>query len=369
MARHVLATLLVLGVAASVLAQEATRVALLPFENISGDVRSLQIVMPLLQRAFAERGYELVPPERLEPFLFRHQIRPTSMLSLRHVESMRQELGVRLAIVGSVGLYNDAPENPQWGLSARALSTENGAILWAQSAGVTGEEFRTILGLGTITSGERLAEKAVAALLRDVPRAGAAFAVPAPAWPGTLQRVPIPSSVLGFVIPFGFKAGYRSPTLVSQAPKRVAVLPFENRSQRRGAARIVTDVFVTLLFQRGRFEVIEPGVVSDALLAMTATPFGTVDLETMTGLRARIAADAVIVGTVHNYSEGIKRGASTSPELEMDARMLDTESGRILWSAAHGRSGDDYELLLDFGKARSAVSLAAKVMREMLETL
>ncbi len=364
-----LAAVLLLGLVAAASGQDRARIALLPFENVSGNVRSLRLVMPLVERALRERGYEPLSSEQLEPFLFRQQIRPTSQLSRRHLEALRQELGVGLAMVGSVGLFNDSPENPQWGLSSRVLSTVEGTILWAESAGLTGEEFTVALGLGTITSGELLAEKVVDALLREFPRAGDAFRAPPPRWPGTLQKVPIPSSVLGFVIPFGFKAAYRSSTLDSEPPRRVAVLPFENRSERKGAARIVTDVFVSLLFQRGRFEVIEPGRVTEALVAMGATPFGAADLETLEGLRQRVGADAAIVGTVYGYSEGVKAGATTSPELEMDARLLDTTSGRILWSAAHGRKGDDYELFLGFGRARSAVSLAARAAGEMLQTL
>jgi TolB-like protein len=364
----VLVVVLSLGVAAAS-AQQRHVVALLPFENISGNVRSLAIVMPLLERAVRERGYELIPEQRLEPFLFRHQVRPTSLPSRRHIELMREELRADLAMLGSVTLYNDSAANPQWGLSARMVTTGDATIVWARSAGLTGEEFTVALGLGTVKSGERLAGKTVDALVRSVPTAGAPFAVPSPQFPGTLQRVPIPSSVLGFVIPFGFKAGYRSRTLQAEGPRRVAVLPFENRSERKGAARIVTDVFVTGLFQRGRFDVIDPGVVDDALAQIGAAPFGVVDQPTLEGLRDRIGADAVIVGTVYNYSEGIKQGGTTSPELEMDARMLDTATGTILWSAAHGRKGDDYEIFLEFGKARSAISLVEKVTGEMLKTL
>lgn len=364
-----LAAVLVMGVATSALAQQRTRVALLPLENISGNVQSVAIVMPLLQRALRERGYDLVADDRLEPFLFSQQVRPTSLPTRGQLERMRTNLGADLALVGAVGLYNDSPDNPQWGLSARIVSTADAALAWADSAGMTGEEFTVALGLGAIRSGERLAGKVVDALLRSVPRAGEPFVAPAPHWPGVLERLPVPQAILGFAIPFGFNAAYRSATLESEPPRRVAVLPFENRSERKGAARIVGDVFTTGLFRIGRFEVIEPGVVNEALLAIGSTPYGTVDTETLDGLRRRIGADAVIVGTVYNYSEGIKKGATTSPELEMDARMVETTTGRILWSAAHGRKGDDYEIFLEFGKARSAVALAARVTGEMLKTL
>ncbi len=348
--------LVVLGAGPLARAQEPVKLALLPFENVSGSIRGQKVIMPVIEHGLEERGYQIVGPERLEPFLSRHRIRNTGMLSRRQLQALRQEFKVELAMVGSVDLFHDSEENPQWGLSSRILSTEDGTILWAESAGLTGDDFTTILGLGTIRSGEQLGREAVKLLLRTLPPAGGRFRV----------REGTSSPLRRF---FGFKAGYRSPILNSDPPKRVAVLPFENASERRGAGRILTDLFTTALFQHGRFQVLEPGEVHEALIALGSAPYGAIDFETLKGLRERVGLDAVILGTVYTYNEGLKRGATTSPEVALDARMLHAETGRILWFAAHARKGEDYQIVLEFGRIRSMVPLALKVVGEMLESL
>lgn len=335
---------------------EPSTLALLPFENLSGNVESVRMLMPVVERALRDRGYQVVRPERLEPFLVRNRIRDTGRLSRAQSTQLRREFDVGLALVGSVAIFNDSTENPQWGLSARVLATDSGAILWARSAGLTGDDFTIALGLGTVTSSAHLAEETVKVLLRDLPRAGEALTMP-PEGRGLMSHL------------FGSRASYRSPTLDSNPPKRVAVLPFENLSDRKGAGRIVTDVFVAALVRSRRFDIVEPGTVSEALLAMGAAPYGNIDLETLAALRQLIEADAVILGTVFTYSEGLKRTATTSPEVAFDARMLDAESGRILWLAEQTRNGDDSQIALHFGKIRAVVPLILRVADEMAGAL
>ncbi|MBI2528392.1 MAG: DUF799 family lipoprotein [Candidatus Rokubacteria bacterium] len=351
-----LVTLAALGGGAAASAQEPAVLALLPFENVSGHVAGARVIMPILERALADSGYRALGPGQLEPFLARQRIRNTGQLSRTHLAALRRELGVARALVGSVAIFNDSAENPQWGLSARILATDSGAILWAASAGLTGDDFTIALGLGTITSAERLAAETVKALLRDLPGAGEPLRLP----PG---RAPLLPRL------FGVKAAFRSPVLDSDPPKRVAVLPFENVSDRKGAARIVADVLTTVLARRGRFEVVEPGTVSEALVAVGAAPYGTIDLDTLGALRQRLEVDAIILGTVFSYSEGLKKAATTSPEVALDARMLDAHSGRILWVAERARAGEDSRIALHFGTIRAMVPLVFRVVSEMLGTL
>jgi hypothetical protein len=146
------------------------------------------------------------------------------------------------------------------------------------------------------------------------------------------------------------------------------VLPFENASERKGAAIIVTDVVVAHLVNRG-LRVIEPGEVADALVALEATPYGSIDSETLQGFRERTGADTVLLGTVHEYNEGIQRGGTTLPSVSLDVRMLDTQSGRIIWSAHHDGAGDDYRIVLDLGKIRSMIPLVNRVIQRVFSTL
>ena len=336
--------------------QNASTLALLPFENVSGNINGVRFAMPLIEQVLREKGYRFVTPEKMEPFLLRNRIRNTGMLGLTHLKALRQEFGVDLVMVGSVDLFYDSQENPQWGLSSRILSTKEGAILWAGSSGRTGGDYTRILGLGTITSATELAREVVRILFENLPQAGTSFLSPPDRGHFAFRF-------------FRRKAGYRSQLLDSASRWRVAVLPFENASERSGAGRILTDILTTALFRHGRFDVVDPGEVNDALIRLGIVAYGGIDYQSLSELRKRTGVDAVFLGTLYGYNEGLKREAFTSPEVSLDLRMIHVETGKTLWFADGSRSGDDYRIALDFGVIRPMITLVMKVLGEMLETL
>jgi len=335
----------------------AIRVALLPFENVSGHPRSPAIVSPLVELALRERGYEVVDPNALEPFLFRQRIRATGKLSKEQLGALGREFAVSLAIVGSIDLFADTPGNPQWGISGRLLETASGEIVWANAAGFTGDDFTGFLGLGTITSPDQLATKVVGDLFREFP-AGDVPAGPQGAAP--IRRVK-PAKV-----PPGV---FRDPGLATEPPQRVAVLPFENGTERRGAALIVDDLMAVALFQVGPFAVADPGEVRRALQTLGLAPYGGIELDALHKIGDAAGVDAVILGRVEDYNEGLRPGTSTSPSIALDARMLDTKTGRILWMGYHSARGEDSQIVLEFGKIKSMVPLALKVIAELVGTM
>src|SRR5512139_1923788 len=205
----------------------ATRIAVLPFQNVSGHVQAPVLVMPLLAPALRDRGYDIVEPEALEPFLAQRRIRATNKLSQEQLLALRGQFGAALALMGSIDLFADTSGNPQWGVSARIRDIASGQIVWADAAGFTGDDFTGFLGLGTITSPELLAVKTAQALFRNLAPDGMALEVPQTrrSGPGKVSRL-----------------GFRSPRLDTDPPRRLAVFPFENGTERRGAALIVDDL-------------------------------------------------------------------------------------------------------------------------------
>lgn len=337
--------------------EAAARVALLPFENVSGHPRSPAIVMPLMELALRERGYEVVAPTALEPFLFRRRIRATEKLSKDHLEALGKEYDVSLAMVGSIDLFADTPGNPQWGLSGRLLQTGTGEILWADAAGLTGDDFTGFLGLGTITSPDILGAKTVGNLFRDLPTGDLPAGPRGAAPPARVKPGKIPPGV------------FRGSSLAAEPPRRVAVLPFENGTERRGAALIVDDLMVVALFQVGRFAMADPGEVRRALQTLGLAPYGGIELDALQKIGEAIDVDALVLGRVEDYNEGLRPGRSTSPSIALDARMLDTRTGRILWMGYHAARGEDSQIVLEFGKIKSMLPLALKVILELVGTM
>ena len=352
----VIAALSFFAVPASALSRDLRSLALLPFENVSGSIDSIPIIMPLIERTLREKGYQVISGERIESFLSRHRIRNTGMLSRAQLNNLRRDFGVDLALVGSVDLFYESADNPQWGLSSRILSTEKADVLWAESTGRTGGDYTGMLGLGTITSGRDLAQAVVKLLFQTLPQSGRSFPAPQAR---NIRRFHF----------FGPAANYLSPTRDPASRLRVAGTVFENAAERRGAGRILTDVFTTALFHHSRFDVSDPGEGNEALIALGRTPYGGMDVSTLNDFRKRTGIDAIFRGTVYRYNEGLKREATTSPEIALDITMLNAETGKILWFAVGERTGDDSQIALDFGIIRSMVPLIQKAVEDMLQTL
>jgi hypothetical protein len=352
----IIAALLATALVCETHAQTPNTLALLPFENVSGSIDSIRIVMPLIEQSLREKGYQIIDPDKIESFLSANRIRNTGMLSRAQLNGLRREFGVDLALVGSVDLYYESADNPQWGLSSRIVSTSEANVLWAESTGRTGGDYTRMLGLGTITSGPDLAREVVKILFQNLPPSGGSFAL--------LQG----GKAKGFRF-FGPRGGYRSPALDSALRLRVAVAIFENASERRGAGRILADVFTSALLRHGRFEVVDPGEVNETLIALGRTPFGGIDIATVKDFNKRTGINAIFRGTVYRYNEGLKREATTSPDIALDITMIDTDTGKILWFASGERSGDDSQIALDFGIIRSMVPLIRRAVEEMLDTL
>ncbi len=132
---------------------------------------------------------------------------------------------------------------------------------------------------------------------------------------------------------------------------------------------IVDDLLIAGLVRVSRFEVTDPGEVSHALQRMGLAPYGGIDLDSLRRVGEALGADAVILGRVEDYNEGLRPGTSTSPSIALDARMLETKTGKILWMGYHEGRGEAYQIVLEFGKIKSMVPLAMSVIAEMVSTM
>ncbi|HHL40061.1 MAG TPA: hypothetical protein ENJ37_06115 [Deltaproteobacteria bacterium] len=148
---------------------------------------------------------------------------------------------------------------------------------------------------------------------------------------------------------------------------KIAVIPFSNISGRRDAGRIVSNIFITELFKTGLFDVEEPGNVMQFLIQERIDSLGEMELDRVRILGKRLNVDAVIVGQVEEFEDASK--SSSVPVVSLSARMIDSATGRIVWSHHVKRRGDDFIIIFDFGKIRTVTGLAGTVVREMIETL
>jgi hypothetical protein len=148
---------------------------------------------------------------------------------------------------------------------------------------------------------------------------------------------------------------------------RLAIVPFDSVGlQQENAARIVTDEVMTSLLGTGLFDVIEPGMVYQALSdSGTRNPSG-LDSVLMQKLQEKLGpVQAFVVGMVGEFGE-VRVGPMTYPSISVSARVLDAQSGAILWAGSASRTGAESEKLFGLGAVHSTGRLARAVVRDLI---
>lgn len=152
--------------------------------------------------------------------------------------------------------------------------------------------------------------------------------------------------------------------------ERVAVAPFSSLAQDQIAGVKVADVFFTELLRTGFAQVSEPGQVAAAMSKVRGgTPITNAwSTEDLAKLGEELGVQGVFFGTVRDYmTERVGRDAF--PQISLETRLVDTTSGRIVWTASKTRRGGPGFPIFGFGEVHTAGELTSEVCREMLETL
>lgn len=333
-------------------------IALFPFINFTEAPEASDVIMPLYEEALRKKGFALITGEPMEEFLWRHRIRRTDMVGLRTVNWLADELKVQGVMMGMIHQYRSGVV-PQIGLTARLVAVPEASILWAQDSALSGDDFTGPLGIGTVRKAEKLAPRVVSRLLsslRAVPAVQLAQPPDVPAFYDNPLAQP-PSPVI-----------YLNPRSDFYGLDSIGIVPFNNQSKRRGAGDIISALFVTQLHNTGRFRVIEPGLVREQFLRFRVRARGEIDRLGLRPLNRNIRAQAYITGTVERYDEGIIGRVQSPPEVAISARLLRAQDDKIVWAMQNRHRGDDFNLLLDFGRVYSIIPLARLTVAEMVST-
>ncbi len=120
--------------------------------------------------------------------------------------------------------------------------------------------------------------------------------------------------------------------------KRVAVLPFQNNTNEKYAAERIRDLVSTEILARGIFEVVDKGSVDTALKEEAVESPTSLDKNTARRLARILGVQAFIAGSVDQY-EDARRGSYSYPVISLTLRLMDAQTGTILWQAGGSASG------------------------------
>ena len=161
---------------------------------------------------------------------------------------------------------------------------------------------------------------------------------------------------------------YLHPNVDLGAIKRVAVLPFENLVQDRTAAEKVQKIFLTELLSLEAFEVVEPGQVTQTLRANRIDSVEALGPADFKRLGETLKAQGFFVGSVVDFTE-TRSGATPTPEVTIQLRLVEAQTGVTVWSASRSRSGATTSARLFGIGGQSLTEAARQLIHDELSTL
>lgn len=167
--------------------------------------------------------------------------------------------------------------------------------------------------------------------------------------------------------------------------KKIAVMPFDNFTKDDKASEKVRTNFVIELLITGIFNVMDIGEVDRILqrerLSYSASQ-STAPIISVPGTEEETAAsiplskkigdvlnvEAILVGSVEAYSAE-RVADQIIPEVSISARLIDAETGIIIWASTHTRRGSAGIPILGWGKVTSLSVLSQQVIQDTVNSL
>ncbi len=120
--------------------------------------------------------------------------------------------------------------------------------------------------------------------------------------------------------------------------KKVAVMPFENNTKENNAPSRVRNIVVTQILVDNLFDVTETGQLEKILDEEGGKSESKLDEVAIKRIGKRLSAQAFLFGSVDDYD--VERLSSYSyPKVALTLRLVDAETGIILWQASGAKDG------------------------------
>lgn len=161
---------------------------------------------------------------------------------------------------------------------------------------------------------------------------------------------------------------YLHPNADLTAIKKVAVLPFENLSQERSAGDKVQKLFLTELLSLETFDVVEPGQVTKLLKTERIESIDSLGPPELKKLGEALKVQGLFLGSVVDYADN-RSGSTPAPDVTIQLRLVEVQSGVTIWSASRTRSGATTSAKLFGVGGQSLTQAARQLIKEELSTL
>jgi hypothetical protein len=115
-------------------------------------------------------------------------------------------------------------------------------------------------------------------------------------------------------------------------------VPFENLTKEPLAASRVRDVFMNQLLSTGAVYVLPAGEVARGMSRAGIEKDAPPSTEEAIKLGGIVKADAVVTGVVREYGE-VRSGSTAANVVSISLQLIETQTGKIVWSASSTKGG------------------------------
>ena len=131
---------------------------------------------------------------------------------------------------------------------------------------------------------------------------------------------------------------FRDPKMDFGSIQTIAVVPFTNLARDQVVSERVRDVFINRLLATGAVYVLPVGEVARGIAKLELPSSTAPTPEEVVKLGAFLKADAVITGVVREYGE-VRSGSTAANIISMSIQVIETGTGKIVWSASSTEGG------------------------------
>ena len=150
--------------------------------------------------------------------------------------------------------------------------------------------------------------------------------------------------------------------------KKIAVLPVENNSKDEFAPELVRDITITRILAMRLFDVIDKGLVDSVLKEEAIEPGKPIDTATIKRLGQKLNVQCLLLSTLDIAADS-RQGSMSYPEISVTLRLVEVETGLVIWQAGGHQSGDSMWRRLFGLSGRDKYQVTVSLVEDLLRTI
>lgn len=161
---------------------------------------------------------------------------------------------------------------------------------------------------------------------------------------------------------------FHDPNMDFSLVRSAAVMPFANLTPVTNAGERVRTVFMTMLQATGGVYVLPPGEVGRGISKGAIGSASAPAPEDVVKLGQMLKVDAVITGSVLEYGE-LRSGTTGANVISVSVQMLETQTGKVVWSASSTQGGVTAADRLFGGGGQPMETVTEQAVRDLIDKL